>query len=145
MGKIHQDTRLSMSPAMLQWQIEVNPLVCSSPYVAVMYKAAFLIAFFRTLWIGKLVYVSRMDTTSHALHTENLSSLTIRVQFYKTDQAGAGQDILSTEPQTHLAHFALQDYLAIRLQGHPILFSTGVDAHSAISSSSPFLRWWCRP
>lgn len=65
----HQDKRLPMSPGMLQQLVEILPLLCCSPIEPALYKAAFLISFFRALRVGELVFASRMDTSGQALRT----------------------------------------------------------------------------
>jgi len=92
------DGRLPITPLILSKLIEKLPCVCSSGYEALVFKAAFLIAFFGFLRVSEFTVASKSTTdTSRVLTVDDVrllqSGMVMTLRFSKTDQLGCGSRI----------------------------------------------------
>ncbi|XP_054832315.1 integrase/recombinase xerD homolog [Eublepharis macularius] len=97
--------------------------ICWSEFEAILFRAAFSLAFFGALRVGELVCASREDTSGRALQVGDVSwgrgGLTINIRRSKTDQLGRGASIF-LRPAAIAAVCpvrALEEYLALRPSG----------------------------
>lgn len=92
-----KDSRAPLSPNILKGLRAKWVDICISPYEALLFHAAALIAFFGALRIGELVLSSKHDRSNRALLYSNVSfvgqSVTLLIRSSKTDQRGKGSRI----------------------------------------------------
>lgn len=114
------DSRRPVPLSMLQAAEWVLPAVCHSAFEAVLFKAAFFLAFFGALRCSELVIGSRADVEGRALAVTDVtirdSVLQVVLRWSKTDQSAHGAHIiLHAGPRgTPCPVRNMRKYLAVR-------------------------------
>ena len=116
------DSRLPITPDILDKLLRVLPSVCNSEYESMLFSALFTTAYFGFFRIGELV-VNKSLAHSHTLGINDISfsnngmSMFIQLRFSKTDQLGRGSMLGLESITSHLCPVQLmKKYLHIRPQ-----------------------------
>lgn len=94
-----KDTRMPISPEILNKLLHALPSVCYSNYESFLFSSLFSIAFFGFFRVGELVQNSNISI-GHALQCHNIryvsehNSIQIHIPFSKTDQSGRGTTLM---------------------------------------------------
>lgn len=69
-------------------------VICTSPFEAILFHAAALVAFFGMLQVGELMAKSKQDTSDRPLNVDDVhlfpQMVQFRLHYLKTDQKGKG-------------------------------------------------------
>lgn len=88
------DSRRPITFEVLAGLTDHLPGVCKSHYEAVMFQAAFTLAFFGALRVGEIVANSKVEATNHPLDVQDISvgqaGVTVSIRRSKTDQKARG-------------------------------------------------------
>ncbi len=115
-----QDRRRPITFQILSRLVSVLPAVCSSSYEVILFKAAFLLAFFGFMRVGEYACVSKKTLSRHVLFREDVSlsdeALNICFKHSKTDQRGhsVAVTIQNLENNVLCPVRAMKDFLEIR-------------------------------
>ena len=119
-GNPQCDSRLPITPILLRDLVEKLPSMCSSQYEALLFKAAFLLAFVGFLRVGEFTSLKKSGDTSRILAIDDISIsekiLHVRIRFSKTDQKGLSSN-LKIESSTGCLLCpvkALEEFLLVR-------------------------------
>ena len=134
-----EDSRCPITRAILSRLVQVLGVICYNNYEAVMFKAAFLLAFFGFLRVGEFAQTSHgegfraLAVSDIELRREPPEAMLVHIRFSKTDQVGRGEFIcIPKNAHSDLCPvLAMDQYLSIRpestdgplfihLQGKPL-------------------------
>lgn len=117
------DSRLPISPTLLEKLVKKLPSTCSSIYEVQLFKAAYLLAVFAFLRVSEFTSYKKHGDNSRVLaiddlrvHGQKSKDLLVRIRFSKTDQKGAVSEI-KVESSSHPCLCpvkAMEGFLAIR-------------------------------
>ena len=124
------DGRLPLTPTILERIINSLPLLCFSQFEGLLFRSAFLMAFFGFLRVGEFTCKSSNVIPEKVLALNDISvhsngkMLTLRIRYSKTDQRGMSSSLtlLDSDHQNLYPVKALGDYLAVRPQIQGPLF-----------------------
>jgi len=94
-GNPRKDSRLPISPVLLAKLVRILTSVCNSSLEVLMFKAAFLLAFFGFLRVGEFTSAGRYSDDSKSLTVNDVSilpdlqCLQVTIRYSKTDQRGS--------------------------------------------------------
>ena len=122
------DSRLPVTPYLLDKILDKLPSVCSSTYESCMFTAAFSLAYFGLFRVGELVADSAKNY-AHALHLNDVrvinhgSCLEVDIRRAKSDQKGKGNTLLlEAIPSRTCPVSNLRAFLKVRGIGSALLF-----------------------
>ncbi|VDI01631.1 Hypothetical predicted protein [Mytilus galloprovincialis] len=99
------DSRLPITPQILDKLISLLPSVCLSQYETLLFSGLFSLAYFGFFRIGELV-VNKSLAHSHTLSLDDFSfsdnNVSINLKFSKTDQLGKGSLIIIPSINSHV-------------------------------------------
>ena len=123
-GRITRDVRCPITMPTLKRLLLALPHVCTSSYEGLLFRAAFLLAFFAFLRVGEFTVRARGHAPTLRLADVNLrqgggAGLELRIRSSKTDQKGAGCRILlpGNKSEDLCPVHAARAYLALRPRG----------------------------
>ena len=103
------DTRLPITPAILMRLCQVLPVLCKSQFEALLFKAAFLLAFFGFLRVSEFTCPQKCGDFPRVLSAQDIrlvgekrETLEIKIRYSKTDQKGDSEK-LSIENSVNMA------------------------------------------
>lgn len=116
-----KDTRAPITLPLLNRIVNVLPHVCSSTYEYILFKSAFILAFFAFLRVGEFTANKRRNVTSPSLQINDISltndQLKLFIRKSKTDQRGYSNCIVVNrylENDVTCPVLSLKKYLEIR-------------------------------
>lgn len=121
--KTRADTRLPITPTLLEKIVSVLPGICFNIYEQKLFKAAFTLAFWGLLRVGEITYsrgknINQILSKNDVLLTQNLDSLTVKLRFSKTDQSGKGVFLEIPKSESTLCPvLSINEYLLVRSSG----------------------------
>ena len=124
------DRRLPLTPTLLERIINSLPLLCCSQFEGLLFRSAFLMAFFGFLRVSEFTCKSKNAISDKVLALCDVSidsngkMLNLRIRYSKTDQRGASTTLtlFDSDHQILSPVKALRDYLLVRPQIHGPLF-----------------------
>lgn len=126
--KKEKDSRLPITPKILEQVLEQLPFVCSTSYEACMFKALYSMAYFGVFRVGELVADS-VKYHRHALLFDDVkftgqnAEISIHLRHSKADQSGQGITIGIPSISSKLCPVKkLKQYLKIRPVSNKLLF-----------------------
>ncbi|XP_071503767.1 uncharacterized protein [Diadema antillarum] len=127
-GRISRDVRCPITLSILSRMLVALPHVCASSFDALLFRTAFLVAFFAFLRVGEFTVRARNHTPTLRLIDVRLHSgkaaLELHLRSSKTDQGGAGCYIIlpSNESKSLCPVAAASAYVAVRPRGSEAFF-----------------------
>lgn len=118
--KTRSDTRLPITPAILENIVSVLPGICANIYEQKLFKAAFTLAFAGLLRVGEITYskgrdLSKILSKNDVLLTRDGKSLIVKLRFSKTDQTGKGVTLEIPKSESALCPIkSINEYLSVR-------------------------------
>ncbi len=116
-----EDARLPITPVILSRVINSLTSICRSTFEFLLFRAAFLMAFFGFLRVGEYAAASKHADCSRILALDDIkvvdsNSVQVRVRYSKTDQRGISS-VIKLDSSTNVSLCpvnALVQYLAVR-------------------------------
>ncbi|XP_072019644.1 uncharacterized protein [Amphiura filiformis] len=114
------DTRLPITPAILMRLGQVLPSICNSQFEVLLFKAAFVLAFFGFLRVSEFTCPKKCGDFPRVLSAQDIrlvgerrETLEIKIRYSKTDQKGESEKLL-IDNCVNMAIQAIMEFYAVR-------------------------------